>query len=111
MKCSHILTLNVHVNDGDGVPVAAHCCMTRWPCVTVTLLGPLYRTGAPETRGVNNQVSSFKIVLYTYYRIVVNKRSCLNKRAPITGWNIPLKIGQNWSKMSQNGRKTTIIFI
>ena len=42
------------------------------------------------------------------HSIVLNKCSCLNKHAPSTFWwiNIPLKIGENRSKMSKNGWKS-----
>ena len=41
------------------------------------------------------------------YRILPNKRACLNKCALSTLWrNIPLKLGQNWSKISKNSSKS-----
>ena len=46
------------------------------------------------------------------YHKVLNKRSCLNKRTPITFWrNATLKIGENWPKISKNGSKTSKMFL
>ena len=50
---------------------------------------------------------SMYVGLSGIYCKVPNERTCLNKRAPSTlGWNISLKIGKNWSKMSKIGWKS-----
>ncbi len=48
--------------------------------------------------------SSFSLTSHLY-RIVLNKSSWLNRHSSSTfWWNISLKIGENWSKMSKHGR-------
>ncbi len=49
------------------------------------------------------QVSSWNLV----YHILPKECACLNKDTPSIFWDIiPLKIGQNWSKMRKNRSKT-----
>ncbi len=75
---------------------------------TLDLSGKTTCPDRPNFPDINGGLSKQVQYIQSHrYRKVPNKGTCLNKRAPSTlGWDISLKIGKNWSKITKIGFKT-----